>query len=883
MFVKKIAIVLLLVVACLGLAVLLAPKLRMAAVEDDVALRVMPRENIALLLRVNDWQDLQGQLAASESLWQEFSSGGWAERMQNVVCMVDSLVSRGTQLGQAVERGELYVSYHRVDRGGWQLAPLLTFSPGGTPVSLSDLAEVLFPGQTGEPSKGNLSYTTYSYALKEGNLPVHVAARGGVLLLSSDHLLLEQALRQPTEQGTLVDSPDFMDILSAASRSESLNLFVNLPYVLGMAEGSFREPWRTTLRALAKASNPWCGWCAIDLTASGRVLAVNGLSRLHDSIPQTSNRLLGVSTQPVEIAESIPARVPFFIRWGATEPAHLSGLIGGSEGKGDEQLGKLGAQELALAFMPREEAWVLLLGGEEIAQGVRYLREKSKPVGAQREVYQFSEPDFFRQLSDVFPAGLARHYTVVGPSIAFSADVAALRGVREAVEGGLVMAKSSRWGQLRKEMQTDCNLMVYTNLRAFRQWMPGLLSDSSLARLEQGEPFKQLIGGVLQVSAASNIAFYSAFVAKGSAEAVPSETEWESKLDAPLAAGPWVLPTHRKERKVILAVDTARALYMLNPRGVRRWKRQLSGPVLGAPLTVDLFRNGYIQYLFTMPDEVLAIDYNGNPVRSRMHLRPGVVSTAPMVGFAYPEVEGPEGQRYLLMGADRQLRMYDAEGSQKTGFDPPRLETETRRRPIWMQHAFKDYIVVADSLRTYLLQRNGKERWQPEVQEPVWSHSEIGLEGRQPGNVRLVDSLLYVSGKQELVTVDLATHAVTTVPMKALTDAVRVLFADLNSDRNLDLLVVKRRSVAAVSQSGKVLWVKDFSTEISPDVQLYTGPLRVGVVELGKPLVHLLDRGGQESRGFPRVGSSPVSLGWGSASTCAVGLPGDYIVGYDAQ
>ncbi len=882
---KKIAIVLLLVVACLGVAVLVAPKLRVAAVGDDVALRTIPRENIALLLRVNDWQSLQGQVVASESLWREVSSPAWAGRMSLTVALMDSLVSHDAQLGQAIEHGEFYVSYHRLDHGGWTLEPLLSLSPKDSPLSVSDLERVLFAGQEGKPSKGNLEYSTYSYSLPEGDVPLYVASRGGVLLFSTDRLLLEQALRQPTERGTLADSPDFMDILGAASRSEPLNIFIDLPRTLSLVEGLFREPWQTAIRSLGQASRPWCRWVAIDLTASGRVLAVNGLSRLSDTIVQASNRLLSVGTHPVMVAESLPERVPFFIRWGTAQPENLPALIDGEKGmEFVEDFTELAAQELALAYMPREKAWVVLLQGEDIAKGVEFLGEGSKPAGKLKDIYQFAEADFFHQLSGIFPADLASYYAVVGSCIAFSASVDALVGVRKAVAGGLVMAKSSRWGQLRKEMQTDCNLVVYTNLRVFRQWMPGFLSSSSFAKLKKQEGrFQEIIGGVLQVSAASNIAFYSAFVEKGSIEEVPSETEWESKLDAPLAGGPWVLPTHKKEGKVILAVDAENNLYMLNPRGVRRWKRQLSGPVLGEPLTADLFSNGFIQYIFSMPNEVVAMDYNGNPVKARMHIVPEAGLTTPMVGFAYPEVDGPKGLRYLLMGVDRRLRMYDAQGKEKTGFQPPVLETGMSRRPIWLQHAYKDYIVLADSLRTYFLQRNGKERWKPEVLEPVVAYSEIGLEGKQPGNVRLIDSLLYVNGEQELVTVDLETHGVTTLPLEELKGAVKILFADLNSDKNLELLVVREKGLVVIDQRGEILWRKEFDTEVASDVRLFTNPLRIAVLESGKQRVHLLNRRGEEMRGFPRVGSSQVSLGWGGASTCTVGLPGDYIVGYDAQ
>ena len=81
-------------------------------------------------------------------------------------------------------------------------------------------------------------------------------------------------------------------------------------------------------------------------------------------------------------------------------------------------------------------------------------------------------------------------------------------------------------------------------------------------------------------------------------------------LDAPIANNPKWVKNHRNKTMDVVVQDINNVIYLFSNKGVLYWKKQLSGPIIGDVIQVDLYKNRRLQMAFRTPNRFMILDRN---------------------------------------------------------------------------------------------------------------------------------------------------------------------------------------------------------------------------------------------------------------------------------
>lgn len=175
-------------------------------------------------------------------------------------------------------------------------------------------------------------------------------------------------------------------------------------------------------------------------------------------------------------------------------------------------------------------------------------------------------------------------------------------------------------------------------------------------------------------------------------------------LDAPLLGDVQFVENHQTKQKDIAVQDIENNLYLISNQGVVRWKKKLSGAILGRINQVDLFRNGRLQMAFSTPNKVYVLDRLGRNVGAFPLKFKDKITQAVSV-FDYDK-----NKKYrFLVTQNESLLMYDGKGKRVKGF-AYKSKGVVHTAPQHIRYNGKDFIVFAAGKELKILNRRGQDR-----------------------------------------------------------------------------------------------------------------------------------------------------------------------------
>ena len=710
--------------------------------------------------------------------------------------------------------------------------------------------------------------TVYYYCVSEG-----------IGLVATYGPLLESAIRTLRSDYTLADNPQFKALLDTNGASRGVVIFMQPSRLFDALSGGLAATWRWAFKRLAQ----WTPWLTLEVQVEKNAAVATGLSYFNDSIRSGALVMQGSDPMRMVAPSVLPSRCDFFLRWadarageslgvlpcavknvavGFTEPGRREGL---------QLLRGIGSGEIVLAHLafpelPERHRWAVVVSSQSPSLAVQKLVSSICPSGEplrrgidrtqSLDVYKTLRPDFFRVvLSPLFGDSVASYFMAADGAVVFASSQETLERVAISGLRGQTLRNDVTFGNLSDRLKGESNFSLYV--------APGLRGESvvHLFALRPRDTvawgwFSRLRGGVLQLTAGRDIVFYNVAALLGdSAESADAGScaAWETRLDAPVARRPLLVESHVARGKEILAQDTIGNLYLLNGLGRILWKRSLSEQILGEPQQVDLYRNGKLQYAFATPTAIWVVDRNGNDVEGFPLRMPHRV-TAPLGVFDY---DGTRDYRFMVCLDDCSARIYDARAKWLPDFAPGRFDLPIVAQPLHVRAAGKDFIVVRDAQRFYLLNRRGAERLSPS--EPI-----AQLVGASVAFSKERAELFTVDASGALCNISLADGAVRRVALRG-SGAVRgalVLGGALQGEACA--VVAREKAVDFCSEDGAVVASHRFAGDIDPKMYLFQFAMhdwRVGVREVDGDRLWLLDMRGNAVKGFPVAGDTGFTIG----------------------
>jgi hypothetical protein len=355
---------------------------------------------------------------------------------------------------------------------------------------------------------------------------------------------------------------------------------------------------------------------------------------------------------------------------------------------------------------------------------------------------------------------------------------------------------------------------------------------------------------------------------------------WSVRLPAAVRTAPRVFTGTKPADTDILVQDDENTLHLLAHTGKIRWRLPLPAPVRSDFFAISLHGDGERQYAFSTADAIYVVG------------RDGILSPGFPLRLQVPAVNGvtvvdffqSHDYRFFIACENGNIYGLDEKGTPVEGWRPKSGMGLVTHPLLHFQSDGKDFLVLLDiDGKLSVFQKNGEERF-PSIQ----------LEGtfRQGPGVQLAgpfNRIVVCNDAGKAFIVNLQGKHFSLRLADGSEGPVRFLFADVMGDRRKDYLVLTQKAVLGYQYEGKRFFrsmsflLPNGAEDIFP--VRWPGEIakqEVGMLDVRRERIHLVDGAGLPVPGFPLAGSTSFAVADLFHNQTAVVLTGlgDQVVAY---
>ncbi len=545
---------------------------------------------------------------------------------------------------------------------------------------------------------------------------------GKQLVFSTSVFLLEAAIAQAADEKPFPEAEALFDLRELADRNNRPKIYLCLPNLSALLSTMVDD------QAALAAVSAYGGWVVADFAAGMDGIFLNGYFAVGDA-PSAHPALLRPNTDATMNPYAVlPFNTAVVYELRTADVDRLTAdLQGPARSWYDRYIGNWIGQSVVLAILEPfdeeiESDMVVIATATDVDLALDQLLALAAVQSGVAEVlpddykgfplFTLDKVDGFEQVFGFDSEKLQQPaVTVIDQYIVLAAGVGQLKVLIERYLDQQTMALDMDYLAFQEKMTNDPAIQIYVNigrsapllrrvgkanLDAWSQPGSGLFQYNPLGL--QLTPYKEgmyLLSGYLQT---------------GSNFQQRTNLLWKSELDTLLAGTPAVVRNHIDNSYELLLTDAGHQLYLMDQAGDVLWKRQLGAPVIGSITTVDYYRNGKIQYLFSTAGAIYLIDRNGEDVENFPLRLPSPVSS----GLSVIDYDNSGDFRMFIGCENGQVYGFYKSGRPLPGWSPMR-QAGVLRMPV--QHYVagrKDYLItVSEDGKLTGYARNGTVRIGP--------------------------------------------------------------------------------------------------------------------------------------------------------------------------
>lgn len=882
--------------------------LRLRKMEEPARdpLTIIPNSAFCLVSSQNiheTWKNLSvGNLA-----WDAMGETEWATAVTHSAAFVDSVLTAEPAIAELFDGQRCWFSLHctGIDDFDFVLATSLP-SPGDADDFSAFVKKNTAGKKIAETEWKQNKLITIGETGKGG---FTIALREGVILVSGNAELLKTGLEQIDKNVSLLNDPGFAAVKKTAGEKANANVYINYERLRTGLNRLSSDAYKTRIDDIA----PFAGWTEMDASFRPNALLLNGYTYSNDTFRQYLGTLSGQQPQLIEADQVLPASTISYVDYGISnidlyfdryaaylDHAGLSDLRSKKLGElmvdyhfnPRESIGKWLGNELALAEIPSPSGditSVALLSTTNTAlakaslEKLQAKNDSTPKISADSSGYTIRKAPVPQMLAVTFGSLFSdfqeAYYTIIRQYVVFAPDEATLRSVIAANENKQVLLRERTYADFVTNMSDEASLTLYVSPARSEKLLQSRVSGSFAADLKKHSALlRRFDGAVLQYSTRDNGLFYTNIFLRHNPQGKKEvSTLWETQLDSSFSGTPWLVKDHKTKGLDVFLQDDGNTIYLVSSTGSVMWKRKLPEKIIGDVQQVDALKNEKFQLVFNTASAIYIIDRNGNDL-SPFPVKLSAKATNPVTVFDY---ENNREYRLLVACADKHIYNYTIKGQKVDGWKLP-VTDDIVFAPL--EHTIvgaKDYIIAVDrSGKTCITDRQGALR--------------LKLKERLNAPVK---TFFLETGKELSRTRIVACDSLGNVSRLSLSDDLERLhfldfqespgfeYRDLDGDGSREFIFLDSRKLMAFDQDKNVALSFSFDAPAKPFPQLFAfdaKDIRVGASCANNEL-HLINKGGADSEGFPLPGSTSFSIGRlnGEAGfTLVCGNNGRYLCAY---
>jgi hypothetical protein len=718
-----------------------------------------------------------------------------------------------------------------------------------------------------EQKTGGRRMIVIPYTVNDRQDTVFVTINSGLLICSTSGNLIKKAVSQGTPETDIRDVPGFSRILLSTGKNED-KLFLVFGNLKNTVAGIFAHGESSMADKFVKL-----GVCAGgDIFIDENGISLSGYSESTDSA-ELLYRYKSVQPTEFQTYKILPSGTSMFESTVITPPTRGKGSrvsVSGQIIKLAEELEPFLGDEITRAYIDIknnpvsqnslviyelknrvqcESIFLRYLGGETTVTYFKPDELISIPVYTEgtKGLISVLQPDFAPGFTDSCFA-FYDNYMITGNSY-----VTIFRFLYDNILNK-TLANDLLYREFEKTIPSRAGYLFYCVPSRSVDYLAGFFNQEISSGLRSNKnSFDKIQSVGFQLAPINGMVYNNLSVSYKDVIREESTTEWETLLDTTAAIKPFFFTNHNTGAKEIFIQDIKDNAYLINAAGRVLWKVQLKEKINGTVYMIDYYRNGKYQLLFSGRNNLHLIDRNGNYVE-RYPVRLRSPATNSLALFDY---DNNKNYRLVIAGEDKLIYTYDRTGSVVKGWEPFRTAGYVTAEAGFYKVSGKDYIVVADESSIYLLDRSGKIRLRLNDAVTKARGSALRLTpGSEP-------SLIFTSPDGTVQNVSFNGN-VKKFSFRRFSFDHSFDFFDVDGDGFGEYVFIDSGILYLYDHNMKEIFEKDFrSDKLGGPINFTFSSTdrKIGVFDIRKNLIYLIDNKGEIMKGFPLKGASMFSIG----------------------
>jgi len=707
----------------------------------------------ALILETNDLSKSLKKLSRNAP-WKLLTSETYVGTKQETLLSIDS--SLASYASHLTSINPLFISLHVTGAQSFNWLAISATENQEQKLQLLEIGLKSF-SDTKEQPYGNA--TIIEVHIKTDR--VFYSIHKGLLLISPEKILIEDAIRQLKTPNNLSSNKSFQSIYNSSNKKEDFNLFVNC-----------KNFDKISTRLLKQASNTqaqaeWFQW-DVDLLKNGVLLS--GISLSHDSLAQELSFFEGNDGHALIAPSVLPKNTALFTsksfeNFKQYQRKQMNALAQNHQKNNyDKKLIPL-KQEHKNEFetwIDSEITWFIAENSNKLNSGFvihiansanveNYINAQADSIFEYRQekVFKWEQLKHFANLCNSNKPGDFEYACILKEQLVLTEDPALLKNLINDFKADRSLENSKDLQNCLEELNHSSNYVIYLQNPSAIQLADHYLQEDLAGFMNQyAEALHPFRAFAIQFTADGSNCYSNAYLHFDASQADQTRAIWARQLEAAVLSEISLVKNHYNQKREFAVQDKNLNLYLISTEGEILWKRKLEEAVIGPIQQIDLFKNKKLQLLFNTKNNIFLIDRKGRDVGA-YPIKLKHKTELPLALFDYEK-----NRNYrILLSCGKHHYMYDKHGKAISGWKLKQTKSYAIHPAEHFVVAGKDYILLPEENGTLnILNRRGEKRIK--VKEKIdFSHNKLQVvKGKSLAETRIVT--IDINGVQQNILFD---------------------------------------------------------------------------------------------------------------------------------
>lgn len=846
--------------------------------------------NVAILAEIKNPDSFLSEIVQNNRFFKELAELPGIDELNKNLKKVDSLTRENDKLTDLRKNKTFTFSLHEVGNKQFELLYLMHLSGRYEANQLLKQINMLVKGPAKISESKYNQVKVYTYVDPQSKF--YYAYHRGILMGSKSEILLQNAIRQVESDVNIKSQEGFLILKETEGNHADANVYIHFEWFQKFYQKiitpSVLKEW-----GISQIGD----WLELDLNLKNQTVLFSGFGNPSKNPENFYSLFEGQQPQSIKFQKFVPMGAESFAAFGISDlPKYQQKLQKLMESIGQEERFQINQQQLADALgdnykrqlheaFQKEIAQVTFADGstlffvktkgynqalELIQNWVNFYAENTKTSAKSlRHDYKIDKESHFpiykfpidyfpvRMFGPWFKSCKAEYVTAFDDYLIFGSSVRELSQVIYNNVLQKTLAYDGAYSQFGDYISSKVNGYTFVSLSGSGNFLSEFITPEAFNYYKANQSTIHDFYALSWQFSVENKMIYNNFIFRHQpSNKIKAATQWETRLDTALAFKPQLVVNHYTNEKEILVQDMKNTLYLINKAGRIIWRKKLDEPILGEINQIDYYKNGKLQYLFNTKSKIFMLDRNGNFVeRYPIKLAAEAVNTLSIFDY-----DNRKNYRIFIPAKDKKVYCYDIEGKIVSGFRFAGTDEAIISPVQYVRNQNKDFILVTDVSRIYLLDRRGSLRIKLNKQFNPSKNNQFEYQpansSRQGRLIRTDENgmiyYIYFDGKVESESVG------------EFSSEHYFKLEDVTGDKVSDFVFVDGKKMQVFSITGKKEFEQDFSTEIIDEPAFYkfsANQVAIGITETSARKIYLFDTSGECMEGFPLPGKTRFSIG----------------------